>query len=447
MPIKTQSDLPAKEILEKENIFVMDENRATHQDIRAINIAILNLMPLKEDTELQLLRSLSNTPLQVDVTFVAVSSHESKNTSMSHLNKFYETFADIKNRYFDGLIITGAPVEQMEYEEVDYWKEMCEIFEWSKTHATSTLHLCWGAQAGLYYHYGLKKYLLPEKKFGVYEHHVMNRKVPLVRGFDDYFMAPHSRHTEVRAEDIRAVKELTILAESEEAGVFLAIADEGRKIFVMGHPEYDRVTLDKEYKRDKDKGLDIKMMYISTDYVFNGQGTRPWEPDDHREPLNAYGQSKYEGELAVEELVKKFFIVRIAWVFGVNGKNFIKTMLRVGKERGAVSVVDDQIGSPTYTYDLARLLVDMIQSDKYGRYHATNEGLCSWYDFAVEIFKQAGMDVKVTPVSTAEYTAAYPGQAKRPMNSRISKEKLSDNGFERLPSWQDAVGRYLKEIQ
>ena len=195
------------------------------------------------------------------------------------------------------------------------------------------------------------------------------------------------------------------------------------------------------------KSLDIKMMYISTDYVFNGQGTRPWEPDDHREPLNAYGQSKYEGELAVEELVKKFFIVRIAWVFGVNGKNFIKTMLRVGKERGAVSVVDDQIGSPTYTYDLARLLVDMIQSDKYGRYHATNEGLCSWYEFAVEIFKQAGMDVKVTPVSTAEYTAAYPGQAKRPMNSRISKEKLSDNGFERLPSWQDAVGRYLKEIQ
>ena len=195
------------------------------------------------------------------------------------------------------------------------------------------------------------------------------------------------------------------------------------------------------------KGLDIKMMYISTDYVFNGQGTRPWEPDDHREPLNAYGQSKYEGELAVEELVKKFFIVRIAWVFGVNGKNFIKTMLRVGKERGAVSVVDDQIGSPTYTYDLARLRVDMIQSDKYGRYHATNEGLCSWYEFAVEIFKQAGMDVKVTPVSTAEYTAAYPGQAKRPMNSRISKEKLLDNGFERLPSWQDAVGRYLKEIQ
>ena len=195
------------------------------------------------------------------------------------------------------------------------------------------------------------------------------------------------------------------------------------------------------------RDLDIKMMYISTDYVFNGQGERPWEPDDKREPLNAYGQSKYEGELAIEELVKKFFTVRIAWVFGVNGQNFIKTMLRLGKERGAVSVVDDQIGSPTYTYDLARLLVDMIQTDRYGRYHATNEGLCSWYEFAVEIFKQAGMDeVKVTPVSTEEYTAMYPNQAKRPMNSRISKEKLSENGFERLPSWQDALGRYLKEI-
>jgi len=196
------------------------------------------------------------------------------------------------------------------------------------------------------------------------------------------------------------------------------------------------------------KELDCKMLYLSTDYVFDGQGTTPWEPDckDYK-PLNVYGQSKLDGELAVSSILEKYFIVRIAWVFGVNGKNFIKTMLRVGKERGAVSVVDDQIGSPTYTYDLARLLVDMIQSDKYGRYHATNEGLCSWYEFAVEIFKQAGMDVKVTPVSTAEYTAAYPGQAKRPMNSRISKEKLSDNGFERLPSWQDAVGRYLKEIQ
>lgn len=259
MPIRTQSDLPAKEILESENIFVMDEKRAMHQDIRPIHIGILNLMPLKEDTELQLLRSLSNTPLQVDVTFLTVTSHESKNTSLSHLNKFYQTFPDIKDQFLDGLIITGAPVEQLEYEEVDYWEEVCEIMEWSKTHVTSTLHLCWGAQAGLYYHYGIPKHLLPEKKFGVYEHHVMNRKVPIVRGFDDYFMAPHSRHTEVRAEDIRAVKDLTILAESEEAGVFLAIADEGRKIFVMGHPEYDRMTLHKEYMRDKEKGLSIAL--------------------------------------------------------------------------------------------------------------------------------------------------------------------------------------------
>lgn len=191
------------------------------------------------------------------------------------------------------------------------------------------------------------------------------------------------------------------------------------------------------------KEADVKLMYISTDYVFDGQGTRPWEPDDERHPLNVYGQTKYEGELAVEELSDKYFIVRIAWVFGVAGKNFIKTMLRLGKERGAVSVVDDQVGSPTYTYDLARLLVDMIQTDKYGRYHATNEELCSWYEFAKEIFRQAGMDVPVTPVSSSE----FPAKATRPSNSRMSKEKLSDNGFERLPAWQDALGRFLKEIE
>ena len=258
MPIKIQGDLPAKEILEKENIFVMDENRAAHQDIRPIDIAILNLMPLKEDTELQLLRSLSNTPLQVDVTFLTVSSHESKNTSQSHLNKFYLTFEDIKYRTFDGLIITGAPVEQMPYEEVDYWDEVCKIMEWTKTNVTSTLHLCWGAQAGLYYHYGIPKHDLAQKKFGIYRHHVMNRKVPLVRGFDDYFYAPHSRHTEVLKEDIEKVTELTVLAESEEAGVFLVSDPEGNKIFVMGHPEYDRLTLHKEYKRDKEKGLAIE---------------------------------------------------------------------------------------------------------------------------------------------------------------------------------------------
>lgn len=259
MPIRTQSDLPAKEILEHENIFVMDESRAAHQDIRPINIAIVNLMPLKEETELQILRSLSNTPLQVDVSFIALSSHESTHTSLSHLNKFYGTFDEIKAQYFDGLIITGAPVEQMEYEEVDYWEEISAIMEWSKTHVTSTLHLCWGAQAGLYYHYGIPKHRLDKKMFGVYEHHVMNRKIPLVRGFDDYFWAPHSRHTEIRKEDIEKQEKLTILAESEEAGVFLVIAEDGRQIFVMGHPEYDRITLDKEYKRDLDKGLDIKM--------------------------------------------------------------------------------------------------------------------------------------------------------------------------------------------
>ena len=257
MPIRTQSDLPAKEILEKENIFVMDENRALHQDIRPIRIAILNLMPLKEDTELQLLRSLSNTPLQVDITFLTVTSHESKNTSVSHFNKFYQTFEDVKRQRFDGLIITGAPVELMKFEEVDYWDELCTIMDWSKTNVTSTMHLCWGAQAGLYYHYGIPKYTLEDKIFGVFEHSVRNRKVPLVRGFDDHFMAPHSRNTENRTEDIRAVEDLTILAESKEVGVFLAIADEGRKIFVMGHPEYDRVTLDKEYKRDIKKGIPI----------------------------------------------------------------------------------------------------------------------------------------------------------------------------------------------
>lgn len=191
------------------------------------------------------------------------------------------------------------------------------------------------------------------------------------------------------------------------------------------------------------KELDIRMMYISTDYVFDGTGERPWQPDDRREPLNAYGQAKYEGELAIEELLSKYFIVRIAWVFGLNGSNFVKTMLRLGKERGAVSVVDDQIGSPTYTYDLAKLLVDMIQTEKYGRYHATNEGLCSWYEFALEIFKQAGMpEVKVTPVDSGQ----FPSKAKRPNNSRISKDKLEEKGFKRLPPWQDALSRYLKEI-
>ncbi len=259
MPIKTQSDLPAKEILERENIFVMEEGRAIHQDIRPIQIAILNLMPLKEDTELQLLRSLSNTPLQVDVTFVRVSSHEAKNTSTSHLNKFYVTLDDIKKHYYDGLIITGAPVEQMEFEEVDYWDELVKIMDWSRTHVTSTLHLCWGAQAGLYHHFGLKKRMLKEKMFGLFWHRVSNRKIPLVRGFDDLFLAPHSRHTEVSAEDIHNCEKLMVLAESDEAGVFLCMTLDGRQIFVMGHPEYDRVTLDTEYWRHRNKGLPIEI--------------------------------------------------------------------------------------------------------------------------------------------------------------------------------------------
>ncbi len=191
------------------------------------------------------------------------------------------------------------------------------------------------------------------------------------------------------------------------------------------------------------KELGCKLLYVSTDYVFNGEGERPWEPDDEREPLNVYGQTKYEGELAVEKYVEKFFIVRIAWVFGINGKNFIKTMLRIGEDHDELTVVADQIGSPTYTYDLARLLVDMIGSDKYGRYHATNEGLCSWYDFAVEIFRQAGMDVRVRPVTSEE----YPAKAKRPHNSRMDKAKLEENGFERLPNWKDALGRYLRALQ
>ena len=257
MPIRVQNDLPVRGILEQENIFVMDEKRATSQDIRPLTVGLLNLMPLKEDTELQILRSLSNTPLQVDVVFVTVSSHESKNTSTSHINKFYVPFSEIKERRFDGFIITGAPVEQMPFEDVDYWEELKEIMEWTKTHVTSTVHLCWGAQAGLYYHYGIGKVQLDAKVFGVFEHRVMNRKTPLVRGFDDVFLAPHSRHTTVPTEWIQADKRLTILAESDEAGVFLAMAGEGKEIYVMGHPEYDRVTLHNEYMRDKNKGLEI----------------------------------------------------------------------------------------------------------------------------------------------------------------------------------------------
>ena len=256
MPIKTQNDLPAKEILENENIFVMDENRAISQNIRPLEIIVLNLMPIKQDTELQLLRGLSNTPLQIDVTFLQMSSHVSKNTSASHIKKFYQTFEEIKNNNYDGMIITGAPVEKLEFEEVNYWDELITVMEWSKKHVTSTIHICWGAQAGLYYHYGIKKELLPKKLSGVYKHRVMNRKEPLVRGFDDVFMAPHSRYTQASRQQILDNPRLKVLADSDEAGIYIVLGDGGKEIFVMGHPEYDRLTLDQEYKRDIDKGIE-----------------------------------------------------------------------------------------------------------------------------------------------------------------------------------------------
>ena len=256
MPIKVQNDLPARAILETENIFMMDENRALSQDIRPLQIVILNLMPVKEDTETQLLRALSNTPIQLDITFLHMSSHESTHTSVSHLNKFYVTFDAIRKQKFDGMIITGAPVEQMEFEDVDYWEELTKIMKWTNTHVTSTVHICWGAQAGLYYHYGIQKHEMEKKLFGIFEQRVLDRTVPLVRGFDDVFRAPHSRYTYVKKEDIEACPELKILAESDEAGVFLVQSLYGKRIFVMGHPEYDRVTLDGEYRRDRGKGMD-----------------------------------------------------------------------------------------------------------------------------------------------------------------------------------------------
>lgn len=259
MPIKIQSDLPAKAELEEENIFVMDENRAISQNIRPLEIIVLNLMPIKQDTELQLLRGLSNTPLQIDVTFLQMSSHVSKNTSASHIKKFYQTFEEIKNNNYDGMIITGAPVEKLEFEEVNYWDELITVMEWSKKHVTSTIHICWGAQAGLYYHYGIKKELLPKKLSGVYKHRVMNRKEPLVRGFDDVFMAPHSRYTQASRQQILDNPRLKVLADSDEAGIYIVLGDGGKEIFVMGHPEYDRLTLDQEYKRDIDKGIELDL--------------------------------------------------------------------------------------------------------------------------------------------------------------------------------------------
>ena len=259
MPIQIPNDLPAAGILQNENIFVMKQTRAETQQIRPLEIVLLNLMPTKIVTETQLSRLLGNTPLQVHLELMMVSSHRSKNTPQEHLLTFYKTFDELKDRKFDGMVITGAPVEQMEFEEVDYWEELAQIMDWTDSHVTSTIFLCWAAQASLYHFYGLEKKPLDKKMFGLFWHKVMNRKIPLVRGFDDMFLAPHSRHTEVSAADIHACGELTVLAESEEAGVFLAMADGGRKIFVMGHPEYDRITLDGEYKRDMGKGLPIEI--------------------------------------------------------------------------------------------------------------------------------------------------------------------------------------------
>ena len=269
MPIRTQNDLPAKAILENENIFVMDEKRAIAQDIRPLEIVILNLMPLKEDTEVQILRALSNTPLQIDITFLQTATYTSKHTAASHLNQFYLTFDEIKHKKFDGMIITGAPIEHMEFEEVEYWNELTEIMDWTKTNVTSTFHICWGAQAGLYYHYGVRKIWLDEKISGVYSHKVNNRRIPLVRGFDDIFLAPHSRHTESSQEDIRNCEDLIVLAESDEVGDLLVMNKSGSQIFVLGHLEYDRLTLDNEYKRDMGKGLNpaIPVNYYENDDV------------------------------------------------------------------------------------------------------------------------------------------------------------------------------------
>ncbi len=256
MPIKIPDKLPATKQLESENVFVMTESRAMHQDIRPLKIAMVNLMPTKIDTETQILRRLSNSPLQVEIDFIRMESHQSKHTPAQHLETFYKTFDDIKYQKYDGMIITGAPVENMDFEEVNYWDELTKIMEWSITNVTSTLHICWAAQAGLYYHYNVPKYPLEKKCFGVFEHKVNRKTSKLVRGFDDFFYAPHSRYTEVRKEDIKKVKGLEILAESEEAGIYIVFTKKGKQIFVMGHSEYDALTLHNEYLRDREKGLD-----------------------------------------------------------------------------------------------------------------------------------------------------------------------------------------------
>ena len=271
MPIQIPNNLPAAEVLQQENIFVMPEDRAMTQDIRPLEIVVLNLMPTKIATETQLSRLLGNTPLQVHLELMHTKSHVAKNTSQEHLLTFYKTFDELKDRKFDGMVITGAPVENIEFEDVDYWQELCEIMEWSKSHVQSTFHICWGAQAGLYYHYGIKKYPLNEKLFGVFEHTKDYPRAILLRGFDDIFWAPHSRHTTVLRENIEAVPGLKILASSEKAGVYAVMSKNGRQIFVTGHSEYDPDTLEKEYLRDKNLGLPIR---VPENYYPNDDDTK-----------------------------------------------------------------------------------------------------------------------------------------------------------------------------
>ncbi|MBI3161720.1 MAG: homoserine O-succinyltransferase [Chloroflexi bacterium] len=267
MPVKIPNTLPARATLERENIFIMDEDRAMHQDIRALRVAILNLMPTKIATETQLLRLLSNSALQVEVTLLHTATYESKNTDADHLLNHYATFDEIKSEKFDGLIVTGAPVEQMSFEEVEYWNELTRIFDWAETNVESTFYICWGAQAGLYHRYGIPKYNLPNKMFGVFEHRVLFPTESLLRGFDDIFLAPHSRHTEIRRADVEQVNDLQILAESDEAGVYIVGSRDGRHIFITGHSEYDPLTLKTEYDRDVNKGLPI---HVPKNYYPNG---------------------------------------------------------------------------------------------------------------------------------------------------------------------------------
>lgn len=268
MPLNLPDKLPAIELLKKENIFVIDTSRATRQDIRPLRIVILNLMPLKITTETDLIRLLSNTPLQVEISFMKIKSHTSKNTPIEHMKAFYTDFEKMRGEKYDGMIITGAPVEQMEFEEVNYWDEITDIFNWARTHVTSTLYICWAAQAGLYYHYGIPKYALDKKKFGIFKQRVLQPLHPIFRGFDDSFYVPHSRHTEVKKEDILKNPDLTLLSESDEAGVYMVMARGGREFFVTGHSEYSPLTLDAEYKRDLDKGLPIDIpcnYYVDND--------------------------------------------------------------------------------------------------------------------------------------------------------------------------------------